>query len=139
MTRDVCELVCIPDKAVLQLQEPGVSCLLHLTDAQQARLPALMASPHILDMSCCCIKAWVSPQFLPCYIPPAPPQTLAHTLFTILLSLVLQGLGTCLPCTQAKEDSWCEASHCEEYSCAGICALPETEFITTCCRLVLHL
>jgi len=95
-TGEICQLLCLPDQAVLQLQEPGVSCLLHLTDAQQARLPALMASPHILDMSCCCIKAWVSPQFLPSYVAPAPPQALFHMLFTILLSLNLQGLGTYL-------------------------------------------
>lgn len=60
-----------PDQTFLKLQEAGVPYLLHLADAQQAALSALMPPPHVLDVGCSSIQLWVPLHPLPCDVPPA--------------------------------------------------------------------
>ena len=60
-----------PDQAVLQVQEAAVTSLLHLADAHQPALPALMPPPHTLDVGRRSLQLGVPLQPLPCNVTPA--------------------------------------------------------------------
>ena len=67
-----------PDQAVLQLQEAGVPGLLHLADVHEPALPALVPSPHALDVSRRRIQLRISLQPLPCDVAPASSNVCSH-------------------------------------------------------------